>query len=199
MTRRFVVVLSFALVLLAVVTGAAFAQGGDTKQIGLVIALPDNAQHLEIVTVPSAATTFDVLQKASIDLASATTQFGPAVCGINGTGCTSDNCFCDQQHFWAYYHLAAAGDKWEASQEGISAYTPADGAVEGFIWSEVDANFMPTMQPPVYTFAQIQTQSGSGGGEVLPWIILGVALVVVLVVVALAMLNRGRKRSTPAA
>ena len=41
-----------------------------TKQVGLVIGLPNGQEHLEIVTVPMTATTFDVLQAAKIVLLS---------------------------------------------------------------------------------------------------------------------------------
>ena len=66
------------LVLCTLFAGTALAQAPTTKQVGLVIAFPDGTEHLEIVTVPTAATTFDVLQKAKITLASADSGFGPA-------------------------------------------------------------------------------------------------------------------------
>ena len=36
-----------------------------------------------------------------------------------------------------------------------SFFVPTNGAVEGFAWSGFDANYNPTVQPPVYTFDQI--------------------------------------------
>jgi hypothetical protein len=163
MQRRFVLIVLVAVAAMALWAGTALAQSG-TKRVGVVIGLPNNARHAEVVTVPADATTFDVLQKAAIKLESANTQFGPAVCSINGTGCPADNCFCDAKRFWAYYHLG--GDKWETSQEGIGNHVPADGAVEGFVWSEADANFNPLSQPPVMSFSQIQ-----GGGFSLLWVV----------------------------
>jgi len=136
-----------------------------TKQVGLVIGLPNGQEYLEIVTVPMTATTFDVLKAAKIVLISQTTSFGPAVCSINGTGCPATNCFCDLAHFWAYYHLNAASRTWTVAQESVGAYVPPGGAVEGFAWSGFDANYNPTVKPPVYTFSEIAAKTaGSPNG-----------------------------------
>jgi hypothetical protein len=155
MSRRFVLVLFLALALMSVLVPAGLAAGETTKQVGLVVAFPDSQPHLEIVTVPVAATAFDVLRAAKVDLASQDTAYGPALCGINAVGCPATNCFCDAAHFWAYYHLDSTTNKWVAAPEGIGTYVPANGAVEGFAWSGFDANYNPTVQPPVYTFDQI--------------------------------------------
>ncbi|MGC8780605.1 MAG: hypothetical protein ACP5UQ_07040, partial [Anaerolineae bacterium] len=72
---------------------------------------------------------------------------------INDVGCPATNCFCDPTRFWAYYHLN--GNTWATAAEGVGSYVPANGAVEGLVWSGVDAKFNPTAQPPVVTFAQI--------------------------------------------
>jgi len=162
MQRRSVVVLFLIVAILALFAGGVPwavqgrpADAASTKQVGLVVGLPDGSQHLEIVTVPVAATTFDVLQAAQIVLVSQNTQYGPAICSINSVGCPATDCFCDATHYWAYYHLNTAGPTWVIAAEGAGTYVPADGAVEGFAWSGFDANYNPTAQPPVYTFEQI--------------------------------------------
>lgn len=154
MSRRLIVALIVALALVGVLTAGVLADS-TTKQVGLVIAFPDGGKHLEIVTVPVTATTFDVLSAAGVNLASQTTAFGPAICRINSVGCPATDCFCDAAHYWAYYHLNAAGNAWVVAPEGAGTFTPANGAVEGFAWSGFDASYNPTVQPPVYTFAQI--------------------------------------------
>jgi hypothetical protein len=151
----FMAIVGVAVLLLVSFAGSALAAEEGTKQVGLVISFPDGAEHLEVVTVPAAATTFDALKAAKIDLASTDSGFGPAVCGINKVGCPADNCFCDPDHFWAYYHLDPANNNWQASAQGVGAYVPATGAVEGFIWSSMDANFAPTDQPAVHTFQEL--------------------------------------------
>ena len=137
-----------------------------TKQVGLVIGLPNGQEHLEIVTVPTSATTFDVLKAAKIALISQDMSLGPAVCSINGTGCPATNCFCDPARFWAYYHLDAASRTWAVAPEGVGAYVPAGGAVEGFAWSGFDANFNPTVKPPVYTFSEIVAKTAGSPNSV---------------------------------
>jgi len=160
MSRRFMIVLFLALALIVLATGVALAADAPTKQVGLVVGFPDGTQHLEVVTVPEAATTFDVLQAANINLVSQNSGWGPAVCDINGfSGCSETNCFCDPTHFWAYYHLDATTNTWASASEGVGAYVPADGAVEGLTWSGFDASYNPTVQPPVYTFDQIVAET----------------------------------------
>ncbi|MCX6029933.1 MAG: hypothetical protein NT169_11615 [Chloroflexi bacterium] len=154
MSRRLIVALVVALALVGVLTAGVLADS-TTKQIGLVLAFPDGSKHLEIVTVPVTATTFDVLSTAKVNLTSQFTAFGPAVCSINNVGCPATNCFCDAAHYWAYYHLNAAGNGWTSAAEGVGGFVPVNGAVEGLAWSGFDANYNPTVQPPVYTFAQI--------------------------------------------
>ncbi len=158
MSRRLVFVVLLVLALSTALVGIASAADvsavdTDAKQVGLVIAFPDGSTHAEVVVVPAAATTFDVLKAAKIVLASQTTSFGTAICGINNVGCPETNCFCDAKQFWAYYHLT--DNAWTAAAEGAGSYVPANGAVEGFAWSGSDASFNPTTQPPVFTFDQI--------------------------------------------
>jgi hypothetical protein len=154
MVRR-VLFAAVVVLALALFSGSALAAEEGTKQVGLVIAFPDGTEHTEVVTVPVSATAFDVIKAAKVDLASANTDFGPAVCGINKVGCPADNCFCDKDHFWAYYHLDPATNQWQVSAQGVGAYVPASGAVEGLIWSGMDASFMPTDQPQVHTFQEL--------------------------------------------
>ncbi len=107
MNRRLFGVVALVMLVLTVGANAALAEDGGTKRVGVVIVYPDAAEHVEIVTVPAAATTFDVLQAADIELATSDSGFGPALCSIDNVGCPADNCFCDPAHFWAYYHLNA--------------------------------------------------------------------------------------------
>ena len=157
MSRRLIVVLFLALALATMLVPAAFAADPTTKQIGLVVAFPDGKTHLEIVTVPATATAFEALEAAKVSIISEVGGYGTSVCKINNTGCSfpSEPCFCDPAHYWAYYHLDPAANKWVAAPEGASTYVPTNGSVEGFAWSGFDQNYNPTVQPPVYTFAQI--------------------------------------------
>jgi hypothetical protein len=193
MKNRFWIVLFVALAFPITAAGVAAAAADDTKQVGLVIAFPDGTMHREIVNVPAGATTFEALQAASVKLASQNTQFGPAVCSVNGVGCAADNCFCDPKRFWAYFHLDPASSKWAAAAEGAGAYVPANGAVEGFVWSETDANFAPVSQPSVYTFAQIQSAKTSPLSSALRWVVPLVLILAVAAVVLYVWRRRSRR------
>ena len=159
MSRRSLFMFALVVVLLALTATAAFAQSGGTKQVGLVVSFPDGTVHTEVVTVPTTATAIDALRAAKLTIATAEGAYGTSLCRINATGCPADNCFCDAQHFWAYYHLN--GTAWVSAAEGAGTYVPADRSVEGFAWSGFDAQYNPTDKPPVYTFDQLlaaQTQ-----------------------------------------
>ncbi len=153
---RVLVVVTLVL-LLAAVSGPAANATGATKRVGLVIRYGDGTVHTEIVTVPVDATTLGVLQAAKISLVWTDTDFGPAVCKIGNDGCPADNCFCDPEHFWSYWHLR--GTDWETSAVGVGNYIPDDRDVEGFAWTGFDANFNPLVKPPVYTFEQLLAMS----------------------------------------
>ena len=165
MNRRFVITILLVLTLLALVVAPSLAAEPPSKRVGLVIAFPDGSEHLEVVKVPDTATTFDVLQAAKISLVSQTTAYGPAVCSIDKVGCPAENCFCDPRYSWAYYHLDPAKNTWTTAMEGVGAYAPTDGAVEGFAWSGFE-NGNYTVQPPVYTFAEIVTKTSPAPAQV---------------------------------
>lgn len=154
MIRRRFLALPLSFVLLALIVAATWAQE-TTKRVALVIQLPDYV-YSEIVTVPVEATTADVLEAALIPVGMAEFSWGKAVCNIGGVGNPVDNCFADPNNFWAYYHLV--DEAWVASDVGVSNFIPADQAVEGFAWSGFDADFNPTVRPPVMTFAQVERE-----------------------------------------
>jgi len=153
-SKRYITII-IAIALLLLFSTVIFAEG-DTKEVALVITYSDGTTHTEIVTVPADATTADVLASADVPVGMEDFGFGPAICNINADGCPTDNCFCDAEHFWAFYHLV--GDAWESAMVGVGDYTPGDRSVEGFAWSGFDDNFNPTVQPPVKTFEEIEDE-----------------------------------------
>jgi len=149
---RWLALLAGTMFIVALVTTTALA--ADTKQVGLVIRYSDGSVHTEIVTVPAEATTLDVLLASSVEVVTYDSGWGIAICAIGGEGCPADDCFCDPEHFWGYWHLV--DEAWESSMVGVSAYVPADRSVEGFSWTGFDENWNPTTPPPVYTFEELQ-------------------------------------------
>ena len=135
--------------------GSASADA-KTIQVGLVIAFPGRFQtswrSSPCRKRPPLSTCCGLPRSTS---RSQDTAYGPAICSINNTGCPATNCFCDAAHSWAYYHLNANGTGWDQASEGVGAYEPSNGAVEGLAWSGFDASYNFTVRPPVYTFAQI--------------------------------------------
>jgi hypothetical protein len=177
MSHRIPLVSVLILIVLALTASAAFAQAGGTKQVGLVVTFPDGTTHTEVVSVPADGSTLDALRAAKLTIATAESGQGTSLCKINETGCPADNCFCDAEHFWAYYHLKATD--WAAAQEAASAFVPANGAVEGFAWSGFDPQFNPTTKPPVSTFDQLV---GSQTGPVPPIHPVIVVLLILLII-----------------
>ncbi len=159
--RQFIFVIVIALLLLLSTT--IFA-AGDAKEVALVITYSDGSTHTEIVSVPADATTADVLSAANVPVGLFDAGWGIALCNINNDGCPVDDCFCDVDHFWAYYHLV--GDAWESASTGVADHTPGDRSVEGFAWSGFDANFNPTVQPLVKTFDEIEDELNPPPAEI---------------------------------
>jgi hypothetical protein len=194
MSHRLAIIALLVLVVALLTSGAVLAQEAGTKQVAVVVAFPEGEPYLQVVTVPADATTFDVLQQAAdLEVISQLGEFGQALCKINATGCAADNCFCDAEHFWAYYHLNAGA--WEQSAGSVDTFNPANGAVEGFAWSGFDADYNPTVKPPVYTFEQLQnpiSAAGSSLGRVIA--ILMLVGLVIFGIVVVVLLIRGRRK-----
>jgi hypothetical protein len=60
------------------------------------------------------------------------TASGGAVCGIEGTGCPVNDCFCAIPNYWSYWHINDG--TWEYSGAGAQDSTVHDGDVEGWSW-----------------------------------------------------------------
>lgn len=188
MNRRLSAIALISLILLLLLSSGVVAHGGN-KQVGLVIQFPDGQVHTEVVTVPAEATVADVLQQASLPVTLTTTDFGIALCAIGDTGCPADNCFCDQNNFWAFY--IQQDGQWTAASVGVGQYTPQDKEVVGFAWSGFDENYNPTVQPPFYTFEQL---AGTSGLPVVP-LIAGAFVVGILAAAGILLYRRGRAQS----
>ena len=57
---------------------------------------------------------------------------GLALCGINGIGCDTYNCFCDPTKYWIFYYIS--NNVWAYSEVGISSHVMKDMDVIGFLW-----------------------------------------------------------------
>jgi hypothetical protein len=191
--RKHSLIVFFVLLLLLLLATVAFAQGGE-KHVGLVVQFPDGV-HTEIVTVPVDATTADVLAASTLNVGMADTDWGKAVCNINDVGSPTEDCFADSEHFWAYFHLDPGEKQWVVSDVGISGYTPEDKSVEGFAWSDFDANYAPKVIPPVKTFEDIQAASDGGAGRSVGWIVGLVLTIVAILLLLFYFMKRGKQNA----
>jgi hypothetical protein len=60
---------------------------------------------------------------------------GATICKIDTVGCDypDEPCFCNQQYYWAYYHLQ--DNAWQYSGVGASGSVVTPGEVEGWSWN----------------------------------------------------------------
>ena len=180
----------------AVALSAAPALAAGDKKVGLVVVYSTGKVQTVVVTIPEDGTTADALKASGLPIVVAESSFGPALCKIGDDGCPADNCFCDKNKFWAYWHLE--GGEWKASQVGVGGYKPADKAVEGFTWSGYDANFNPLVKPPVVSFADIEAGkapttipvTGAAGADDLAGVRAGAAALGLLALAGYAALRR---------
>ena len=118
-----------------------------TNQAGLVVTMPDGSTVLRCIAFTGESISgYDLLTTSGLQLE---TSFDPskgnAVCGIEGQGCGSDNCFCGMPDYWSYWHQE--NGEWIYSQAGANTYEITAKTVDGWSWGD---------QPPVtVTFDQI--------------------------------------------
>ena len=110
----------------------------STNKAGLVVTLPDTSSVLRCVEFTGETITgFELLESAGLQLETIfDPSMGNAVCGIEGQGCNSDNCFCGMPDYWSYWHLDPEGAAWAYSQLGANTFQVTPGAVEGWSWGE---------------------------------------------------------------
>ncbi len=87
------------------------------------------------------ATALDLLKSSGLKIDSKDDPaFGPGLCGIEGVGCPSSNCFCGGNKYWGFYYDSEGGMSY--SNVGVGSVFDGnrtivrDGAVIGFRWGE---------------------------------------------------------------
>lgn len=90
----------------------------------------------------------ELLQRANLSLEVAEQAGSAAVCGIEGTGCPAEDCFCACRsgadcQFWNYAHQNEGA--WQFSSVGASHYAITNGAVDGWRWGNNGS--LPTAAP----------------------------------------------------
>ena len=151
---------SVLVVLLALAAQLAPAGGqAQENRAGLVIRFGDGRVATYCVRFGEPSITgLELLSRSGVTPVAEVGGLGSAVCSIDGQGCAypAQPCFCQCQGatcaYWNYLHLIDGA--WRYSPVGASAYTVADGAVDGWAWGDQAA-------PPVYTLDQICSESAN--------------------------------------
>ncbi|MFN2252398.1 MAG: prenyltransferase/squalene oxidase repeat-containing protein [Anaerolineae bacterium] len=110
------------------VRGTGLAQ--STALVDLVVDFDDGRVETRRIAVDADDTGIAVLEAAGLELVAQ----GELVCAIGGVGCPANDCFCEPDRFWAYYHLDD-DRSWQFSELGAATYLVGDGDVEGWVWS----------------------------------------------------------------
>lgn len=88
----------------------------------------------------------DALKLSGFKVVTTVTQFGTAVCAINGVGQPADNCFGDPDgKFWAYSYWD--GSTWQSYSVGADSSSIGSNAIEGWRWGVYLAPQKPA--PPI--------------------------------------------------
>ncbi len=119
------------------------AQEGDTGAI--IVQFDDHAVQIRPIELTQPISGLAALEQSGLDIVTADTGFGPAVCSIEGVGCPVDNCFCDEQQFWAY--SAWDGAVWQPYEVGAGISIVEPGAIEGWRWGPFESVQRPAPAP----------------------------------------------------
>ncbi|RCK73189.1 MAG: hypothetical protein ANABAC_0076 [Anaerolineae bacterium] len=113
----------------------------------------------------STITGLDALLNSGLEVVTADTPWGKAVCSIEGVGCPADDCFCGGSTFWNYEFWD--GTAWQGHSSGASSTTLTDGAVDGWRWGEWGGQSIlpyPQLERAWKALQWLKNQQNSDGG-----------------------------------
>ncbi|NTW44837.1 MAG: terpene cyclase/mutase family protein, partial [Anaerolineaceae bacterium] len=118
------------------------------NQAGLVVTFPDGSSLLRCVTFTgNSISGYDLLSTSGLKMDSFFDPVkGPGVCAIEGSGCPTNNCFCEMPNYWSYWHLD--NETWSYSTIGAGTYEVKPGTVDGWAWGD-------TALPAAISFSEI--------------------------------------------
>lgn len=133
----------FTLLLLALAPQPAVAQ--EDKQGAVIVQFDAAAEVVRPFTFTASLSGLEALALSGLDVVTASTTFGPAVCSIEGVGCPAEDCFCNPTSFWAYSYWDGAA--WQSYPVGASSSVISQtGAVEGWRWGPFGAAQSPATE-----------------------------------------------------
>jgi hypothetical protein len=124
----------------------ALAQSDEGEEKTATVVVQDaGGAIVREITFTESITGLAALDATGLEFATTETQFGPAVCSIEETGCPSDNCFCNSDEFWGYN--LSDGAAWQSWPEGAATATLTQtNAIDGWRWGVFEA---PMVTPQV--------------------------------------------------
>ncbi|MDD5111165.1 MAG: hypothetical protein PHG85_01310 [Candidatus Altiarchaeota archaeon] len=85
-------------------------------RVGVVISFPDGTTSTACAEVSENANAYDVIRQSDLPIEwSYDALWGHGLCGINGIGCASDNCYCSSD-YWGFYIYSIG---WKYSPVGF--------------------------------------------------------------------------------
>lgn len=111
----------------------------------VIVQFDDHALAVREVGFSTPISGLVALERTGLDITIAETDFGPAICAIEGVGCPVDDCFCGGDTFWGYNYWADGA--WQSHDMGASSTVLGEsGAIEGWRWGEWGAAAVPAPQ-----------------------------------------------------
>jgi hypothetical protein len=134
------ILLAFAMMALLLVA-PALAQDetppASDPNIWLIVETGGGQSLVRPLTVTLPISGLAALQSSGLDVTVAETDFGPAVCAIQGVGCPAEDCFCNANEFWNYSYWDGA--VWVSYPVGAaSSVITQTGALEGWRWGSFE-------------------------------------------------------------
>jgi hypothetical protein len=142
------VVAAFCLALLILSLRDAMPAGAASQNRATVVVQFDtSARFARPITFTDPISGFKALALSGLAVEAIDTDFGPAVCSIEGVGCPVEDCFCSDK-FWGYSYWD--GSAWQSYPVGAgSSVISQTGAIEGWRWGvfgESSVAVTPTLQ-----------------------------------------------------
>lgn len=113
----------------------------STGQGSVVVQFGDHDLIARSISFTAPISGLRALELTGLDVVTATTGFGPAVCSIEGVGCPASDCFCGGSNFWNYNYWD--GSTWQGYAVGAGDSAVGDGGVEGWRWGSWGSSMQP--------------------------------------------------------
>lgn len=105
-----------------------------SDQATLIVQLDNSRTVVREVDFIAPISGLALLEASGLEVGKAEFDWGTAVCSIEGVGCPTDDCFCNDNAFWNY--LTWEGDSWAGYPVGAAQSVISEtGAIEGWHWS----------------------------------------------------------------